>query len=147
MKEKWDLTKLIRDSRDYKHYVAKLNELLSKFPKYKGKLLKDDKTFCEALNMQKEMDMICERIYVYSFLGHYEDMSNPIFQEYKEIASSLFDKVESVTSFVNPELLSSEYSVIDEYIKKNKNLRIFEFSLKNLFRYKAHVLSDKEEKL
>ena len=147
MKESWDLTKLIKDNKEYKALVAEVNALLQKFPKYKGRLLKNDKTLCEALDMQKEISMLTERIYVYSYLGYYEDMGNEKFQEYKEIASNLNDKVESVTSFVNPELLSSNFDLIEKYIAKSSGLRIYEFSLKNLFRYKNHILSEKEEKL
>ncbi len=143
----WDLTKIIKDDKQYKEMVNEVNHLLDEFVKYKGSLLKDADTFYDALEMQKRIDMISEKIYVYSYLGHYEDMSNKTFQEYKEIASSIYEKVESMTSFVNPELLSNDYSVIEKYISKNKKLEIYKKALENLFRFKEHILSEKEEKL
>ncbi len=143
----WDLSKLIKDNKEYKYYINTINNKLNEFAKYKGKLLKNDKNLYDALTLQKEIDMLNEKVYVYSYLTYYQNMEDERYIEYREVASALNDKVESVTSFVNPELLASDYSVIDKYINKNNKLRIFEFSLKNLFRYKNHILSDKEEKL
>ncbi len=143
----WDLTKIIKDDKEYKKIHNEINELLDKFIKFKGSLLKDENTFYEALELQKKIDMLSENLYVYSYLGYYEDMSNKKFQEYKEIADALYEKVESLTSFVNPELLESDYSLIEEYMSKNEKLKLYRQSLENLFRFKEHILSEKEEKL
>jgi len=143
----WDLTKIIKDDSEYKDTLKEINDLLEKFLKYKGKLLKDENTFYDALEIQKKIDMLSERIYVYSYLGHYEDMGNKKYQEYKEKADAIYEKVESLTSFVNPELLESDYSLIEDYISKNNKLEIYRKSLENLFRFKEHILSEKEEKI
>ncbi len=147
MNYNWDLTKIIKNDEEYKSIVKEIDELLEKFLKYKGKLLKDEKTLYDAMEIQKRIDLLSEKLYVYSYLGHYEDMSNKKFQEYKEIANSMFEKFESLTSFVNPELLASDYSVIEKYISKNPKLEIYRRSFENLFRFKEHILSEKEEKL
>jgi len=62
----WDLTKIIKDDKQYKEMVNEVNHLLDEFVKYKGSLLKDADTFYDALEMQKRIDMISEKIYVYS---------------------------------------------------------------------------------
>ena len=91
--------------------------------------------------------MLAEKLYVYSYLSYYEDMGNKKYQEYKEKATSILEKVESLTSFVNPELLSNDFSLIEKYISKNKKLEIYRRALENLFRFKDHILSEKEEKI
>ncbi len=143
----WDLTKIIKDDKEYKSILKEIESLLDEFIKYKGKLLKDENTFYDALEIQKKIDMLSEKIYVYSYLGYYEDMSNKKYQEYKASADSIYEKVESLTSFVNPELLESDYSKIEEYISKNNKLEIYRRSLENLFRFKEHILSAQEEKI
>ena len=143
----WDLTKIIKNDTEYKSILKEINKLLDEFIKYKGSLLKDENTFYDALEMQKKIDMLAEKLYVYSYLSYYENMGNKKYQEYKETATSIYEKVESLTSFVNPELLSNNFSLIEEYISKNKKLEIYRRALENLFRFKEHILSEKEEKI
>ena len=143
----WDLTKLIKDENEFNEIVSRIKELLEKFISYKGKLLKDANTLLEALEIEKELDMLTSKLYVYSYLGYYEKMDNTKFQENKEIAEQLVNKISSSTSFVNPELLSCDYSLIEKYIEENKNLELYRKSLEDLFRYKEHILSEKEEKI
>ncbi len=143
----WDLTKIIKNDTEYKSILKEINRLLDEFIKYKGSLLKDENTFYDALEMQKKIDMLAEKLYVYSYLSYYENMGNKKYQEYKETATSIYEKVESLTSFVNPELLSNDFSLIEEYISKNKKLEIYRRALENLFRFKEHILSEKEEKI
>ena len=143
----WDLTKIIKNDTEYKSILKEINRLLDEFIKYKGSLLKDENTFYDALEMQKKIDMLAEKLYVYSYLSYYENMGNKKYQEYKETATSIYEKVESLTSFVNPELLSNNFSLIEEYISKNKKLEIYRRALENLFRFKEHILSEKEEKI
>ncbi len=146
-KYKWDLTRIFKDEKDFRNAISKVNELLDKIIKYKGKILESDKTLLDTLETDTEIELLTERIYVYSHLGYYDDMGNKKFQEYKEECLSLVDKASSLTSFINPEILSSEYSVIEIYISKNEKLEKYRLSLERLFRYKSHVLSDKEEKI
>ena len=143
----WDLTKIIKNDNKYKSILKEINKLLDEFIKYKGSLLKDENTFYDALEMQKKIDMLAEKLYVYSYLSYYENMGNKKYQEYKETATSIYEKVESLTSFVNPELLSNDFSLIEKYISKNKKLEIYRRALENLFRFKEHILSEKEEKI
>ena len=146
-KYNWDLTRMFKDEKEYRNAIKEVNELLKEIVKYKGKLLKSDTSLLSALEIEEKLDYLTERLYVYSHLGYYENMGNVKFQEYKEEVLLLVDKCSSITSFMTPELLSSDYSVVEDYINKNKKLEKYKKMLEDTFRYKAHVLSEKEEKL
>ena len=146
-KYNWDLTRMFKDEKEYRNAIKEVNELLKEIIKYKGKLLKNDETLLNALEIEERIDYLSERLYVYTHLGHYENMGDVKFQEYKEEILSLVDKCSSTTSFMTPELLSSDFSKIKEYISKNKKLERYKKMLEDTFRYKSHVLSENEEKL
>ena len=147
MDYKWDLTRIFKDEDDYKNSIAKLEDLLSKINSFKGRILENENTFLELLKLETEISKILNKIYVYSYLGFYDNMADVKFQKYKEFASSLMVKADSATSFIVPEILSSDFSLICEFIEKNKELELFKTFLLRLFREKEHILSEKEEKI
>ena len=147
MDYKWDLTRIFKDEDDYKNSIAKLEDLLSKINSFKGRILENENTFLELLKLETEISKLLNKIYVYSYLGFYDNMADVKFQEYKEVASSLMVKADSATSFIVPEILSSDFSLICEFIEKNKELELFKTFLLRLFREKEHILSEKEEKI
>lgn len=147
MDYKWDLTRIFKDENDYNNSISEVENLLEKIPSFKGRILENENTLFELLELETNIDKLLSKIYVYSYLGFYDNMGDVKFQEYKEKASSLMVKAGSVTSFIVPEVLSSEYGVIEEYIEKNKNLELYRYSLEKIFREKKHILSEKEEKI
>ena len=146
-KYNWDLTRMYKDEDDYKKDIKEVNDLLIEIVKYKGKLLSSSDNLLKSLEISERIDYLTERLYVYSHLGYYENMGNVKFQEYKEEILSLVDKCSSTTSFMTPELLSSDYNEVLKYINENKKLEKYKKMLEDTFRYKSHVLSESEEKL
>ena len=125
----WDLTRIFKDENEYNEAIKKVNELLEKTTSYKGRILENENTLLELLELDKKTDELLNKIYVYSYLGFYDNMGDVKFQQYKEIASSLMAKANSISSYIIPEILLSDFNVIEEYILKNKNLEIYKDSL------------------
>lgn len=144
-KYKWDLTRLFAGEKEFKDTINEVNELLDKIVKYNGRVLENDNTLYEVLSIDEKIDLLIEKLYVYSHLGYYDDMSNTLFQKYKEECLSLVNKSQGLTSFITPELLSSNYDKVKSFITKNKKLEKYSLMLERIFRYKKHVLSEKEE--
>ena len=65
----------------------------------------------------------------------------------QQILFKLYEKVQSITSFIVPEILKSDYDLILKYAKEEEGLKEFLRSLKEIFKVKNYILSDKEEKL
>ena len=143
----WDLTRMFNDETEYKNAIKETEELLDKLVTYKGRLLNSSEELYEALTIGEKIDFLTEKLYVYSHLGHYQNMSDLKYQQYKEECLSLSNKASSMTSFMTPEILSYDYSKIEEYLNENKKLEKYRKMFEDTFRYKSHVLSEKEEKL
>lgn len=147
MEYKWDLTRIFKDENEYNSAIKKVNELLEKTSSYKGRILENEETLLELLELDKKTDELLNKIYVYSYLGFYDNMGDVKFQQYKETASSLMVKANSISSYIVPEILLGDFNLIEQYILKNKNLELYKDSLEKIFRQKPHVLSEKEEKI
>ena len=147
MEYKWDLTRIFKDENELNDATKEVNELLEKVPSYKGRILENENTFLELMELDTKIDKLLSKIYVYSYLGFYDNMSDVKFQQYKESASSIMVKAGSTRSFIVPEILSSEFTLIEDYINKNNKLELYRNTLEKIFRDKPHILSEKEEKI
>ena len=147
MDYKWDLTRIFKDENEYNNCVLEINNLISDIGSYKGRIFENEKVLLELLELEVKISKLLNKLYVYSYLGFYDNMGDVRFQQYKENASALASKVSSATSFIVPEILSSEFSLIEDYINKNEKLELYRRSLEIIFREKEHILSEKEEKI
>ena len=144
-KYNWDFTRIFKSDEDFNKAIKEAESLSQKLLSYKGKVLDNSSTLFNALELSISLDILVEKIYVYAFLNHYKDMGNVRYLDYKEKALNISNKINSVTSFFVPELLSKDYSYVESLI--NKDLEPYRLYLKKLFRVKSHVLSENEEKI
>lgn len=144
---KWNLEDLYSSIEEYNKDIEVLGKLVSEFIEYKGKILESDETLLIALLLQEKIDMITNRLYVYINMKLHEDMRVGTFQELAGNLDIILAAVNEKTSFFIPELLDSDYSLVKEYISKNKDLKRFEFLLEMIFNEKEHILSKEIEEV
>ena len=144
---KWNLEDLYSSIEEYNKDIEVLGKLVSEFIEYKGKILESDETLLKALLLQEKIDMITNRLYVYINMKLHEDMRVGTYQELAGNLDIILATVNEKTSFFIPELLDSDYSLVKEYISKNKDLKRFEFLLEMIFNEKEHILSKEIEEV
>jgi len=142
---KWDLTKIIKDDKEYNEFINRINDLSDKIVEMKGHILDNSDTLKRYLNVSNEMNLLIEKLYVYSFLTYYSDTTNNSNKEKSLTAEKLNDDISKKLSFVDVELLSKDY----EYVKGllTGDLEEYKFYFEKLFRYKNMTLSENEEKI
>ena len=113
-KYKWDLTKIFKSDKEFNDTIEEVNQLLDEIIKYKGRIFESTDTLLEFLKLDTKIDVLTERVYIYAYLGHYDDMSDNEFLHKKEKASNLINKSSSVRAFINPEILSKDYDEVKE---------------------------------
>ena len=144
---KWNLKDMIKDSEEYERLCTEINMLADKIVAMKGNITKNSDNLLKYLETSSRLDELLEKVYVYSYLFHYEDMSNEIGINYKERAERLVESVNTKTYFTSSELLSIPYDEVLGFIKENKELKKYSFLLEKVFRYQNYTLSEKEEKI
>lgn len=144
-KYKWDLTYLYPSFKEWNKDAKKLPKMIEKIDEYRGHLLDSPTKLLEFYRYTQEVEEIIEKLHFYTFLLIDVDMDNADNKKYSEMINGIIADYNAKTSFVIPELLESDYSIIEDYMKKNADLKVFEKMFKEIFRVKDHMLSSTEE--
>ncbi len=146
-KYKLNTRELFDSPNDFYKELESLKEEIKELAKYEGHLLDNADTLYEAINLSENLEKKIERVYIYAHLTNDFDLSDELGNEYFGKAFKLYQSMVVCASFMTPELLESDYSVIEKYIKEKKELKTYENLLKEVYRTKAHILSKKEEEI
>ncbi len=144
---KWNVKDLYQTEDDYNRDFKYLEEHLNDFKNYEGHILDDEFKLYEILKFDTNFSRKLEQVYIYAHINNDSDTTDIKYQSMYGKALQLYEKYCVATSFIVPELLKSDYDLILKYIEKNSKLNEFARSLKEIFRIKPYILSDKEEKI
>jgi len=143
--DQWKLEDLFASQEAWDQEYKLVKEQLSKASTYHGKLT--DATAVKAcFDLEDEISLHTERLYVYANMHHHEDTAEPTYQALSEKSKKLSVDVGEALSFITPEILSLSDEQLDSLIA-NSDLRKYQFTLTEMKRQKAHVLSKAEEAL
>ncbi len=146
-KYKWDLSALIKSEKEFDRLFSFINKSLKELKKCKDKILDNDKTLLEFLILNEKTETALFKIYSYASLKNDEDTKNPKYQSLKIKVENLDKKVNEELSFAVPEIIRGGYALVKKYVASNKDLKVYKFYFKDLFRSASHILGEKEEEL
>src|SRR5690625_3610879 len=95
-------------------------------------------------------DTISERLgklYTYSHMRYDQDTTNSFYQAMNQKAESILTLASSSMSFIVPEILQIDEDRIDSFLQEKSELKLYEKTLDEIMRQRAHVLSESEEVL
>lgn len=141
----WKLEDLFADQKAWDASFAELKNLLKRTDDYQGKL-NNAASIKECFELEDEISYHAERLYVYAHMHHDEDTANPTYQALTAKAKKLNVEAGEALSFITPEILSLSEAELDKLID-DPSLKEFKFTLTEMKREKAHVLSKTEEAL
>ena len=144
---KWHIEDIISNEEEYEKIYTEVKMLLDKIANMQGMIVSNAENLQKYLETSMRCDYLLEKIYVYSYLYHYQDMSCELGLKYKNKADKLVEEASIKTSFTRSELLSIPYEKVKKYLKENKDLEKYAFTLEKIFRYQSHTLSTKEEQI
>ena len=143
---KWDLTRIFNSVDDFRTEIKAVQAKLTEFKQYEEGNY-DENSLYEVINLAMNVNRRIDKLHAYASLLGDEDTSINKNQELREEVSNLMNEYVAKSYFVDNNILKMEYSQIEEFYKKNPKLSEYEIYLKEMFRFKAHTLSDSEEKL
>lgn len=145
--DRWNLESMYQSIEDWENDYQKVLSLEEELLKYKNHLLDNADTLYNYLKDSDAMEMILENLMIYANMKSDEDTTNTKYIALQGKIENLAVKISEEFSFVTPELLSKDYSIIESFYQENPNLKEYEFDLKDIFRFKEHTLSEKEERI
>ena len=144
-KYKWDLSPIFQNDDELYKALDNVKPTLNVLKNYKGKL-GNAKDFGEFLKLENKIGLEFERIGVYAFLKHSENLEDTRYVEMNNIIEAVAHKFDVEISFVEPELSKLDEKILISYLN-NPDFKDYHLSIKEIIRNKPHILSEQEETL
>ena len=143
----WDLEAIFKTDEEWYKQLEEVKGMLPEIQGYQGSLDKSGENLYNLLDLQDKISHKIGRLFTYAHMRKDQDTTNAHYQEMNAKAESAYTKIASAMSFIVPEILALPEGKVDDYLKEYEPLSHYEHTLDEITRQRAHVLSEKEEKL
>ena len=142
---KWDLGKMYKDNIEIEKDIDRVNELTPKILEFKSHIMDNSDSLYNFLKITEEQDRILTKLYVYSKMAFDVDTKDNKTKSLKMKIEKLNEDLSERVSFVEPEMMETNYETVLKYIEENDKLKEYKFYLEDIYRFKSHSLSQQEE--
>lgn len=115
--------------------------------RFKGLLGEGVSVLRQALEARDQLGVRAQRVYMYAGFVQAVDTTDTKAAGMLGQAGSMFGAVSSALAFFAPELIALGHERLNEWMRQDENLRVYEHSFDDLFRRQAHVRSDEVEEI
>lgn len=145
----WDLSTLFTSPQEWEKAALSIESMAKDFQsKYKGHLLDSGKMLADAFEAMDEGELLCSRLYQYAALRFHQDTRISENQASLDKASRLCSMMGEYASFIDPEILSADWSKVEALLQQDSRLTTtYKRKIEQLKNQKPYVLSEKEEAL
>lgn len=142
---RWKLEDLFASQAEWDREYEQAKALIVKAADFQGRLA-DPAQLKACFELEDDLSLHVERLYVYAHMRHHEDTAEPANMALADKAKKLSVEANEALSFITPEVLSLPDETLDQLIA-DPNLAKYRFTLEEMRRQKAHILSKSEEAL
>ncbi|QWU18334.1 oligoendopeptidase F [Paenibacillus sophorae] len=142
---RWKLEDMFASQQEWDKTYDDAKKLIAEASKFQGKL-STASALKDCFELDDELSLKTERLYVYAHMRQDEDTASPVYQALSQKAKKLSVDAGEALSYVTPEILALPVKKLDEFIA-DPALSDYTFTLTEMKRQKAHVLSKQEEAL
>ncbi len=147
IEDTWALEDIYDSDELWEAELCQILELCDKLKSFENHLTDSADNLYNYLQLEEQADILLGKVYIYANQALHVDMSNSKYQDYTARASACMVKLQSSTAFFKPEVLSTDESVIRNFLITKDELKIYETKFNRIFREKTHTLSKLEETL
>jgi oligoendopeptidase F len=145
-KYKWDLSKMYASEQEWEAHYQKVVAMINDFAAKTGKVGDSAKSLLEAFTLRDQINIQLEKVAGFASLRRDEDMRVSANQALFQRAQTLGVKWGEASSWFQPELLKIPEAKLRDWLKQPE-LKVYQHSIDDLLRTKAHILSSREEEL
>lgn len=145
-KDTWDLTPLYADEDAWERAFRDLKDRFPEILTFKGRLGESAATLRDALECEKSVDILLERLHHYASLRQAEDASDNANLDRMGRLRSLLTRVAETTAFLSPEIMAIPDGVWRERLD-DPTLADWRNALERIRRHKPHTLDEDGERL
>lgn len=141
----WNLNDMFADQQAWDQTYDEVKSILPEAEQLQGKL-NTAEAVKSAFELEDRVSLQVERLYVYAHMRQDEDTANPTYQALTQKAKKISVDASQALSFITPEILGLSDEKLDELLNAAE-LEPYRFTLQEMKREKAHVLTQAEEAL
>ena len=142
----WDLTKMYPTNDDWEKDFRKIDGLVRKFQKFKGRLADSPATLAKAFQAEDELSFLLEKLHTFAHLRSDEDtgISENRGRVDRILAKSA--EIEGDTAWFEPEIMKIDKKEFRK-LAKAPELKFYALTMKRLEAGRPHTLSEAEERV
>ncbi len=141
----WDLSYIIKNEAEYLTLIKEVKAKNKEIMAMKGSILNSPSSLLHYFEVAEEKSRKLERLILYTKLRSDEDTRDNARKGKLLEIESLADQIHESESFVLTEFMEKDYEDVKKYMDEEEKLKVYDFYLKNLYKDKKRVLSEKEE--
>jgi len=144
---KWKLEDMFGSDDVWEKECGALRNEHKALSAYRSRLAENPAVLLECLKTRDDIISRCENLYAYAKMRRDEDNTNDRYQGFTDMAMSLYTDASAACSYIAPELLAADKSLIGGYLAENAELAVYAHYFDELFRQREHILSASEEQI
>ena len=144
---KWDLSSIFKNRNEFELEYNSVSKDINEINKIKDDIFLNSDNLLNYFKLEEKLERRIYKLYFYAHLNFDSDTLNTEYQEDKEKIENLITIFSSLISFFDPSILKQDYNKIMDFCNENKELSIYKFRLEEIFRFKNHILDEKEENI
>lgn len=142
----WRMEDMFSSDEAWEKDFEKASEMISQYSKFAGKVSKDKEDLIGYFHLNDEINLLVERLYVYSNQKYHEDMTEAKYQAYSGKAQKLLVDIGSASAYFEPELLEMDERKLLEWME-DERLSDYRRYVSEVLRKKEHTLDKKTEEI
>ncbi|WP_235794062.1 oligoendopeptidase F [Virgibacillus salidurans] len=143
--QKWNLNDLFTSNEAWELELAKVQEDVSEVTQFKGKLGASAANLLNGLRAQEQLQERVTRVATYASLKSSADGTNPDNQRDSAKVSSALATINTKLSFIQSELLRLSDETIQQFLKEEPKLQIYQKALQDIAERKPYTLTPELE--
>src|SRR5690625_2740729 len=141
----WNLENIFATDDLWEEEFESLQTDIPKIKEFQHTLAESSEHLYRLLKYQDEISERLGKLYTYSHMRYDQDTTNAFYQTMNQKAESILTLASSSMSFIVPEILQIDEDQIDAFLQEKSELQLYEKTLDEIMRQRAHVLSESEE--
>ncbi len=142
----WNLKLIYENDEAFYADLEKIKELCEQVKNFQGKL-HNFEDFKNYLLLDKEIDLLLNKVYQYTHLAFDLNMKDPDLAARMQQINILINKLSQDSSYIDPEIISIGQEKIMSFIESDEEIKEYKFPFIKLFKNEERVFSDKIEKI
>jgi oligoendopeptidase F len=145
--KQWKTEDIFKDKQEWQSGLKESESILTELEGTIETICSSAENLLSYIKLSDKLELISGKVYAYSFLKEDEDTADPQRQELGQMLTAFGLRYSEFDSKVKTEYMKMGKEKLQQFIKEEEKLKIYEKAFNNFFRFEPHILTDKEEML